>query len=102
MSDDQTPEPAFDTKPVRDQIDSWPGIGKFLATAERDLRMASAELAITEEVPIQMLTAVVKLAENSVALREQIFAMHSNFTRWLDSCDGKQVAEEAGGADGLG
>ncbi len=37
-----------------------------------------------------------------VALREQLYAMHTNFTRYLDVCDGKQVAEEAGGADGLG
>lgn len=102
MADETPKEPAFDTGPIRAQIESWPGIGKFLATAERDLRMSVAELAITEDIPIQMLTATAKLAENAVALREQLLAMHSNFTRYLDVCDGKQVAEEAGGGDGLG
>lgn len=94
--------PAFDTQPIRGQMESWPGIGKFLATMERDMRLSVAEMAMTEDIPIQMVMAVAKLAENSVSIREQLFGLHSNFTRWLDVVDGKQVAGQAGGADGLG
>lgn len=101
---DPTPEmePAFDTELIRDELADFGVYAKEAAAAARHMRLVTARLAYEDDVPIQMVVAAVKLAENYVGVSEQTLGMQSNFTRWLDAIDGKHVAEEAGGADGLG
>jgi len=101
---DPTPEmePAFDTHDIRALLQDFGEIARDAASAAIRMREVVSVLATEEDVPIQMVTAAVKLAENYVGVSEQTLQMQSNFTRWLDAIDGKHVAEEAGGADGLG
>ncbi len=101
-----TPEtemsPAFDTAEIRHRMENWDALAQTANETHTELRSMTAELADTEDVPIQMVTATIKLAENYLNVADQLLGMKSNFTRWLDAIDGKHVAEEAGGADGLG
>lgn len=102
MTDTPEKTPAFDTLPIRDSLRPWSDYAVHAKDASSIVRESLAEMALTEEVPIQMVTAASKLAENYIGISEQTLGMVSNFTRWLDAIDGKHVAEEAGGADGLG
>lgn len=94
--------PAFDTAQIRDRMYDWDERAIQANETHTDLRLMVAELAGEEDVPIQMVGAALKLAENYLNVADQLLGMRSNFTRWLDAIDGKQVADEAGGVDGLG
>lgn len=94
--------PAFDTAEIRHRMERWEDLARTANETHTELRSMTAELADTEDVPIQMVGAALKLAENYLNVADQLLGMKSNFTRWLDAVDGKQVAEETGGADGLG
>lgn len=94
--------PAFDTAEIRDQMFDWEERAREANATHTDLRKMVVLLADTEDVPIQMVGAALKLAENYLNVADQLLGMKTNFTRWLDAIDGKHVAEETGGADGLG